>query len=333
MKGLSRRSDGQRVIEEPNGSAQWLLELPTEAVTSIDAKYLSMPNTRECARGSLPGWRASLGSLSVTAVRLDSVDGVLCAAAGICSGIVVSVLLGAVLLLLLSLPRLARAHWTHSSARAEWAVEGAAAARLQRRARTRGARLRLRAARAAAVLLQREVRRWLARRGLLEAAAAGVTMDARTFIRALLLHDHDHAPKGESILGDHAPRGCRVPGGQLSPHAALEQPTRAAVPKAVPKVPRVHELQALQGVRALQALHPLQGLQGLLSEPDAATTEHLAENIPPPPTMGSPKKKARLESTPRRASAQVLGYPNPYPNPNPSPNPNPDPDPNPNPSS
>ena len=116
------------------------LLLPTDAVTSIDAKYLLMSKTREPTRGSLPGWRAYLGSLSAaTAVRLDSVDGVLCAAAGIFSGIIVSVLLGAALLLLLGLLRLARAQWTHHSARTHWAVEGAAAVRLQGRARTRGA--------------------------------------------------------------------------------------------------------------------------------------------------------------------------------------------------
>ena len=70
---------------------------------------------------------------------------------GLLSGFIVSALLGAALLLLLSLFRHARARWTHHSARAHWAVEGAAAVRLQSRARSRGAQRRLRAARAAAV--------------------------------------------------------------------------------------------------------------------------------------------------------------------------------------
>ena len=252
--GMGRRGSGR---DTRRGPAERIEALPTEAVTSIDAKYLLMSKTNEPARGGLLSWRAYLGSLSVgTAVR-PADDGW-----GLFSGFIVSALLGAALLLLLSLLRLARAQWTHHSARAHWAVEGAAAARLQSRARTRGARLRLRAARAAAVVLQREARRRLARRGLLAAAAAGAEMDARTCIRALLLHDR--APKGGSIVGDRALKGCRVPGEESWPHAALAQPTRVSAPKVpevptkvptkVPKVPRVHELQALQGVQVTLAL-------------------------------------------------------------------------------
>ena len=141
--GMGRGSSGR---DTRRGRAQRSEALPTDAVASIDARLLLMPKTSEPAHGSLLSWQAYLGSLSVgTAVR-PADDGW-----GLLSGFIVSALLGAALLLLLSLFRHARARWTHHSARAHWAVEGAAAVRLQSRARSRGAQRRLRAARAAAV--------------------------------------------------------------------------------------------------------------------------------------------------------------------------------------
>ena len=127
--GMGQGSSGR---DTRRGRAQRSEALPTDAVASIDARHLLMPKTSEPAHGSLLSWQAYLGSLSVgTAVR-PADDGW-----GLLSGFIVSALLGAALLLLLSLLRHARARWTHHSARAHWAVEGAAAVRLHSRARSR----------------------------------------------------------------------------------------------------------------------------------------------------------------------------------------------------
>ena len=300
---------------------------PTERIQVLSAGTGTI-RTMEPTQGSPPTWRAPVGHLRPLAAH------------PLFSGLLVSVFLGAALMLLLSILRLGRAQWTHRAACAQWATERAAAARLQSRARIRGAQLRLHACRgavlrlqayariraarlrlhaAAATVLQREARRWLSRSGLSTAlsavarlqAATEASMDTRAIIRALVLDD------GASPHATLRPAraAVRLEGVDSCLHA-VERRLEAAmllgrVGKgwAVRQVllrsgrdPRCASAHGLQRVQRVQRLHELQALQGVHELQELHPLQGLQELLYEPQAAVHPKAAPR----PRRASAQGL---------------------------